>query len=158
MAQKKSKKGTKAKRPEYCVALLNLDHGTERGDVVRGICKELGIPVRTIVAERLGDPVGAVVGLVGFRPAFVPYAGPVPECEFMLLSGLPNALMDSLLLAMRDADVSVGCKAAVTKFNKKWAVIDLVSEVAEEHANLQAYLAAQAAGADGAAGAGAGAG
>lgn len=143
MAQKKGKKQAKAKRPEYCVALLNLDRGTPRGDVVRGICKELGIPVRTIFPERLADPVGAVAGLIGFRPAFKPYDGPVPKEEFMLLCNLTGPLMDGLLLAMRDADVSVGCKAALTKFNKKWPVIDLVNEVAAEHVNLQAALAAQ---------------
>ncbi|MGN1360861.1 MAG: DUF3783 domain-containing protein [Eggerthellaceae bacterium] len=143
MAQKKAKKQGKAKRPDYCVALLNLDHGTPRGNAVRGICKELGIPVRTIVPERLGDPVGAVAGLIGFRPAFKPYDGPVPEEEFMLLCNLTGPVMDQLLLGMRDAQVSVGCKAALTKFNKKWPVIDLVNEVAQEHQNLQAVLAAK---------------
>lgn len=145
MAQKKAKKTAKAKRPAYCVALLNLDHGTERGNAVRAVCKNLGIPVRTIAPENLGDPAGAAVGLVGFRPAFVPYAGPVPEAEFMLMADLPSALMDQLLLAMREADVSVDCKAMVTKFNKKWPVVDLVNEVIEEHAKLHEYLAAQAA-------------
>ena len=93
-----------------------------------------GIRAKTVHDEQLGSPVGAIVGMVGFRMSRSPYEGDVPEEEFMLLSNVPNALMNELLAAMREADVSVGCKAQVTQHNRLWPFATLVAEVSREHA------------------------
>ncbi|MBO4364876.1 MAG: DUF3783 domain-containing protein [Eggerthellaceae bacterium] len=129
----KGKKGAKKQVAGPMAALYRLDAGTPRGDAVRAVLAAQGIRMKTVTEERLGDPVGAIAGLVGFRPTRTPYVGQVPESEFMLLCHVPNALMNQLLAAMREADCSVGCKAQLTQHNRLWPFATLVHEVSREH-------------------------
>lgn len=134
---------SKAKHPAKptCVALLwGLDRGTPKGDAVRAILKELGVVTKTPLPERLGDTAAAALGLVGARPALVPYAGPIPECEFMLLANFPEPLLKEFLARSRQTGAVVGCKAVLTKANRDWRVVDLIHEVAQEHATVSAQM------------------
>ena len=112
----------KAKKtgPVSIALLWGLDRGTPKGDAVRAILKELGAVTKTPLPERLGDTAAAALGLVGARPALVPYAGPVPECEFMLLANFPEPLLKEFLARSRQAGAVVGCKAVLTKANRDW--------------------------------------
>ena len=92
MGSTQKQKNRKAK-PTAAVLLWGLDRGTPKGDAVRAILKELGVVAKTVLPERLGDSAGAALGLVGMRPALMPYAGPVPECEFMLLANFSEPLL-----------------------------------------------------------------
>lgn len=131
--QKPQKKRSGGAPASALAALYRLDAGTSRGDAVRAVLKDQGIQVRTVAPERLGDPVGAIVGLRGFHPLRTPYAGAVPEAEFMLLANVPNAKLDALLAALREADCSVACKAQLTQHNRVWPFEMLVREVSREH-------------------------
>ncbi len=122
------------------VALYGLDAASERGAVVRSIMDELGIAVRTIALANLNDPVGAIAGMVGMRPARVPYAGEAPEGEFMLVCNCSSSQLDKLLAAMREANASIAHKAQVTQFNRLWPLRKLMEEVAREHAVMSAQL------------------
>ena len=139
MAKKSKKtKGRNAKprgaNPTAALAALyNLDAGTERGDAVRSVLAACGIRAKTVTAAMLGDPVGAIVGLVGFRHSSKPFIGDVPEGEFMLLHNVTGQRLNDLLAAMREADCSVGCKAQVTQHNRLWPFATLVTEVSREH-------------------------
>lgn len=117
-------------------ALYNLGDDRQKGRAVRQVLSDAGFAVRTIRPEKLGDPVGALAGLPGFRSLKRSYTGDVPEEEFMLLSNLPEDRIDALLAAMRQADVQVGCKAVVTRYNAKWPIATLIANVAREHAAL----------------------
>ena len=127
------KKKSASKAPVARAFLLNLDAGTVKGDTLRAVLDAQGIAARDIRPEQLGDPVGAVARLVGFRPSLAPYVGEVPECEFMLLCDVGNKQMDKLLAAMREADCIVDRKCVLTKYNKTWPLIDLVKQVDVEH-------------------------
>lgn len=122
--------------PRPLVALYRLDEGTPRGDAVRAVVSQLGFPARTIGAVDLGLSVGALAGLMGSAKSGNPYAGEVPDVEFMLISGLSNSQLDQLLSALREADASVALKAQVTPHNRFWPVHLLISEVAKEHAAM----------------------
>lgn len=124
-------------RQQPLAALYNLDAGTPRGDAVRGVLAAQGIRVRTVTAEQLGNPVGAIMGLKGFRASALPFAGEAPTCEFMLLDNVPSAKLNALLAAMREAGCSVGCKAQVTQHNRLWPFATLVENVAREHEAMQ---------------------
>ena len=100
---------------------------------MRAVLADQGIRVRTVAPERIGDPVGAIVGLKGFRPMSKPFDGEAPDCEFMLLSGVSSKQLDQLLAAMRAANASVGCKAQVTQHNRLWPFATLMREVSREH-------------------------
>ena len=137
MAKKQSKKGKGKGRGQVAAgpmaALFNLDSGTLRGDAVRAVLAAQGIRAKTVAPEMLGDPVGAIVGLTGFRHLSKPFEGDVPQVEFMLLHNVKGERLNDLLAAMREADAVVGCKAQVTQHNRLWPFATLVTEVAREH-------------------------
>lgn len=133
----KSKRNAKrSQAPRPLVALYGLDEGTQRGDTVRAVAQQLGIPARTIGTDELGLSVGAIAGIIGSTKAGKPYAGAAPNVEFMLVSGLSNAQLDGLLATLREAGASVPLKAQVTPHNRFWPVHLLISEVAREHAAM----------------------
>ena len=139
MAKKQAKKSKGKQRPNASgpmAALFNLDADTERGDAVRSVLAAQGIRVKTVRPDMLGDPVGAIVGLAGFRHLSKPFEGDVPAVEFMLLCNVQGARLNDLLAAMREADAQVGCKAQVTQHNRLWPFATLVTEVAREHAAM----------------------
>ena len=136
MAKKNAKKGSGAKgarRQGPLAALYSLDAGTERGDAVRAVLAAQGIRAKTVTATMLGEPVGAIVGLPGFRQGARSYDGEAPQAEFMLLHNVAGKRLNELLAAMREADCSVGCKAQVTQHNRLWPFAVLVAEVSREH-------------------------
>ena len=102
MGNAQKQKAKKAK-PTAAALLWGLDRGTPKGDAVRAILKELGVVAKTVLPERLGDSAGAALGLVGMRPALMPYAGPAPECEFMLLANFSEPLLQDFLLRRRQS-------------------------------------------------------
>lgn len=136
---KKGKGGSKQAQPSGpMAALYNLDAGTPRGDAVRAVLAQRGIRVKTVTADHLNDPVGAVAGLPGFKPTSRPLEGEIPTCEFMLLNNVTSAKLNELLASMREADCSVGCKAQVTQHNRLWPFAMLVREVSREHELMMA--------------------
>ena len=133
MAKKPTKKKAASRQTGPLAVLYNLDAGTERGDAVRTVLATCGIRVKTATPDMLGDPVGAIVGLTGFRRSSKPYTDTTPETEFMLLHNVGSQKLNDLLATMREADCSVGCKAQVTQHNRLWPFGVLISEVSREH-------------------------
>ena len=141
MAKKQGKKGkgsASSNQRGPVAALYHLDAGTPRGDAVRAVLAARGIRAKTVTADMLGDPVGAIVGLQGFRHLKKPYEGSVPDGEFMLLDGVKGARLTELLASLREAGASVGRKAQVTQHNRVWPFATLVAEVSREHAAMTA--------------------
>lgn len=139
MAKKQAKKKPSGKATasnQPMAALYRLDPGTPRGDAVREVLSAQGIRIRTVADDQLGDPVGAIVGMVGFKHSMKSFDGEVPDSEFMLLHNVGSAKLTQLLAAMREANCSVGCKAQVTQHNRLWPFATLVTEVAREHAAM----------------------
>lgn len=141
MAKKKT--ATKRTGPWAGVALYNLAAETEKGARVRAALECAGVPVRTIHPDRLGDPVGAFAGLMGFKRATKPFDGEAPDFEFMLVCGLPNAQLNAVLATLREADAQVERKATVTQYNRMWPLATLMSEIAREHEAMTAAAQAQ---------------
>lgn len=128
----------KAAASEPVAALHCLDAGTPRGDAVRAVLAEQGIRAKTVTAEALGSPVGAIAGLTGFRHQAKPFEGEAPQVEFMLLHNVKGERLTALLSAMREADAVVDCKAQVTQYNRMWPFATLVAEVSREHEAMTA--------------------
>lgn len=68
------------------------------------------------------------------RPARNAFEGQAPRDEFMLVCPMPNALINEMLAAMREANVSIAHKAQVTAHNRLWPMHVLMAEIAKEHA------------------------
>ena len=130
-------KKVKPSGPVPCAVLWGLDPSVEKGAAVRAVLKEMGVVARTALPERLGDPVGAFARMPGFRPAVVPYAGPLPAVEeFVLLCGLSDAQVNEFLARSREVGCVVGPKALLTKANRTWPLVRLMEAVAAEHAQM----------------------
>ena len=130
---KSNRSAGRTQAPRPLVALYGLGEGTQRGDAVRSVVRQLNIPVRTIEVNELGLSVGAIAGIMGSAKAGKPYPGVAPNVEFMLISGLPNVQLDQLLSALREKGASVPLKAQVTPHNRFWPVHLLISEIVKEH-------------------------
>ena len=140
MAGRSKKKAAGSKKvkpsgPVPCAVLWGLDPSSEKGEAVRSLLRDMGVVARTALPERLGDPAGVFARLPGFRPAPMPYEGPVPPCdEFILLCGLADAQVNVFLARSREMGCVVGPKALLNKVNRSWPLARLISAVAEEHA------------------------
>ncbi len=139
--QKSGKKRVGASVSQPTALLYRLDEGTQRGDAVRAVLASQGIRVKTVALDQVGNPVGALAGLPGFRMSRTPYVGQAPESEFMLLANVGNAQLNALLAAMREAGCSVGSKAQVTQYNRLWPFATLVAEVSREHEFMNSQIA-----------------
>lgn len=133
---KKAGKKVKPLGPAPVAVLWGLDPASEKGAAVRAVLKATGIAPRTLTADHLGDAAGACAGLVGFRPSPVPYAGPAPEGEFVLLCNVTNAQVNEFLAKSREAGCVVGPKALLTAQNKAWPMAKLIAAVTAEHAQM----------------------
>lgn len=136
--RKKAAKKVKPSGPARCAVLWGLDPSfgeaaAEKGAALRGVLREMGVRVRVVKPEQLGDAAGAVAGLVGFRPSPMPYVGPVPECEFVLLAGFDGLAVSEFIARCREADCVVGPKALLTPANKTWPLARLIEAVCAEH-------------------------
>ncbi len=132
--KKKTKK--KVNRPSYSVCLWGLDETTQKGATLRALFKEMNIPVRTIKENQLGDAVGSVAGLIGFRPSFKPFEENACLEEFILFNNVPSKSIQAFLALSRERDCWVDHKAVITKFNKTWPLNELMIQIAQEHAQL----------------------
>ena len=92
--------------------------------------------MRTIRPEHLGNPVGAIAGMPGMRLSRNAFEGQVPRDEFMLVCTMPNTMLNEVLAAMREANVSIAHKAQVTPHNRLWPLHVLMAEIAKEHAAM----------------------
>ncbi|WP_322152230.1 DUF3783 domain-containing protein [Paratractidigestivibacter sp.] len=143
MASKQHKsagKKVKPSGPAATAVLWGLDPSfgqaaSEKGEAVREVLRELGVRVRVAAPARLGDAAGAFAGLVGYRPAFTDYAGPLPQGEFVLLCNLNNAQVDGFIAGCREAGCVVGAKAVLTPANRSWPLVRLIEAVSAEHAD-----------------------
>ena len=139
--RKKAAKKVKPSGPAPVAVLWGLDPSFgeaagKKGDTIREVLKSLDVRPRVATAERLGDAAGAFAGLGGYRPAFTDYAGPAPECEFVLLCNLSNAQVEGFMAGCREAGCVVGPKAVLTKHNKDWPLARLIAAVNAEHAQM----------------------
>ena len=126
--------------PEPIALLVNLEADQPKGAALRRLLREAGIPTRDVGRGQMSSMAGYLAGLPGFAAA-APYEGEVPDEEFLLLCNLPDQQVLDLMRAMRAAGVSVGCKATLTEHSKHWPFIELMREVCEEHAAMEARRA-----------------
>lgn len=127
--------------PDYKVVLYNLSGDTSRGERLRNILKELGIPAEDMTDDRLNETVGYLAGIDGYEAAGGSYDGEGSSQEFMLMCNLPESLLDRFLSAMMEAGLRIDHKAVVTEYNRDWQFHELIDDIGGEHDVFQALLA-----------------
>ncbi len=142
-AKVRAAKERAAKRNAPRVIVYGVEKESERGALLWRVVRELDFDLREVRAEQLSDPVGSLAGLMGYHPAFAPFDGEAPEGEFLLLCNLSKHQLDDFLMALKIVGVSIPHKAVLTKENRGWSFIELMTQVAQEHEQLAAARAEQ---------------
>ncbi len=137
-----------AKRSAPRVIVYGVEKESERGALLWRVVRELNFDLREVRAEQLSDPVGSLAGLVGYHPALAPFDGEAPKGEFLLLCNLNKHQLDDFLMALKIVGVSIPHKAVLTKENRGWSFIELMTQVAQEHEQLAAARVEKEAGAE----------
>lgn len=125
---------------EYKVALYNLGEDTERGSQLHSILDKLSIPSVTIEASQLNQRVGFIAGISGYFKDSLMYMGDAPDCEFMVMCGLPEDVLDKFLEEMMAVSLRINYKAVVTEHNRDYTLIQLLEDIKREHEMYQSYL------------------
>lgn len=114
------------------VLLYKIDLQSERGSALEAVLKELGVCVRLIddsmLDMRLSQCISAEMRSSEDKSEAQKFDSPV-----MIINGLDDETLDNLLRGMRRENCSVELKAAVTKHNVEWKIIDLFREIESEH-------------------------
>ncbi|MEG2596091.1 MAG: DUF3783 domain-containing protein [Ruthenibacterium sp.] len=98
------------------------------------VLEETGIASRAICVADLARPVGTLAG-VGGKAGSV-FAGTPPETELLLMANFDEPLLNRLLDALRAKNIVIGLKAVVTKHNRNWTILDLITELLREKAAM----------------------
>lgn len=97
----------------------------------------LGFKIKKVEREDYNNPIGYVLGLEDIKPAEAPYEGEELDGEMLIMAGMNNKQIDSLLLSFKKRGIQkVKCKAVLTETNKHWDAISLYKELRREHEEL----------------------
>lgn len=124
----------KARIPRESLHPLVLAYGMEEERLSR-LEKLLAgeqIPFRVLSDGDLGQKAGALCGLPGYLPGGPEQLEPFPH-EALLLCGFGDRALDRLLLLLRQNDLKVERKAALTAVNRDWPLRQLLEEIDREH-------------------------
>lgn len=127
--------------PKQIVLLYNLGDDTATGSKLTDILENLNIEVKNITGNLLGEEVGYLAELDGFESSGESYDGDSFDTQFMLMCNLGEALLDKVLLAMKESNVVVNHKAVLTQYNRYYKFYELISDIQDEHKEFQAILA-----------------
>ena len=106
---------------------------TARTTRLKGIFVRLGIRIRNITAEQMGETIGYLAGMEGFEPAGETGEYPAPEEEILVMKNFTSRRIDELILAIRKAGLpKIELKAVVTPTNAQWPFYKLYEEIREE--------------------------
>lgn len=101
-------------------------------------CGEAGLALRQVGSAEAGMNVGRLCGIPGSsEAALLLHLEPGAYPPALILYGLAEPALDSLLAALRAAGVKLPLKAVVTPTNQKWPLCELLAELAAERQALE---------------------
>ncbi len=140
------------RKPKPRVLAFNV--AGERLATLKTICETLDLSLSNHLAAECPEAFSMTLGDLlehGVGPAA---AERTPEAEAAMsaltfpeemfyLADLPGDLLDAFLMELRKAELRVPLKAVATPTNASWKPLSLKLELMEEHAAMQAAIAAQ---------------
>ena len=115
------------------MVLFYTPENTERTRKLKGIFVRLGVRIRNISPEQMGETVGFLAGLEGYGPAEAGEDFPAQEEEMLVMKNFTSRKIDELILAIRKAGLKkIELKAVVTPTNAGWTFYKLYEEIREE--------------------------
>jgi len=106
---------------------------------LKGVLVRMGIRVRTVAHEQVGETVGSLIGLpdcAGEEEGEEELTSVITE-EILVMHNFSSRRMDELLRNLRKAGVPrIPLKAVVTETNCRWSFCRLYEEIREEHEKM----------------------
>lgn len=101
------------------------------------MCVKLGLRLRRVKPEEIGQTVGALAGVAGFDMNPAAESGePLPEAV-MVICGVDERGLDAVLKGMRQPGMpKVALKAMLTQTNCEWTLRALFEELCAERAGI----------------------
>lgn len=109
--------------------------GGEQTTKLKAILVQMGVRIKNIAPEAVGQTIGCLLGRKGFDARENPEA-PALEQPMLVLDGFTDKRLEILLREMKKHGVSVAYKAIVTETNIGWLFHQLYDELAREHAAM----------------------
>ena len=106
--------------------------GGEQTTKLKSILVQMGVRIKNIAPEAVGQTIGCLLGRKGFDARENPEA-PALEQPMLVLDGFTDKRLEILLREMKKHGVSVPYKAIVTETNIGWIFHQLYEELAREH-------------------------
>ena len=104
----------------------------------RAVFARMGVRIKTITPDLLGESLGYLAGLAGFGPGGQSAQEPAPPDPILVLCNFAGHRLDALLQGLRKAGVPrTVYKAVLTPSNAPWTLPALARELADERAALE---------------------
>lgn len=110
--------------------------GGAQGALLKSILVRMGVRIKNVSSEAVGQTIGCLLGRKGFDARENPEA-PVPDEPVLVLDGFTDKRLEILLREMKKNDISIPYKAIVTETNLGWLFHQLYDELAQEHEMMQ---------------------
>ena len=117
------------------VLVYNMEGGN-KGRMVKLICMQMGIRIKTVDKSQYMKPIGELAGLkeITGQGQDESYEGEGFTDEMLIMCGLTGSRIDQLLDSFRRQKLErIALKAVLTEHNKTWNSIQLHDELRREH-------------------------
>ena len=102
--------------------------GNKNATKLKGVLVRMGIRIRNVSEDQLGETIGALLGLD---------VAETIDQEVLVMHNFSGSRLDELLLGMRRAKVQkIDLKAIVTESNVGWSFYHLYEEIGAEHERM----------------------
>lgn len=123
-------------------SVLCYNLNDERYESVQNICSRAGIKVRRATDEDLMHTVGQSMGFSGAQNIdsgeMLSDADNTFSDEMMVLYNVSGTSLNTFLRKLRDIEIEIPLKAALTNTNKEWFPAKLCEELKREHEAMNA--------------------
>lgn len=110
--------------------------GGTQGTQLKSILVRMGVRIKNVGADAVGQTIGCLLGRKGFEARENPETPALAE-PMLVMDGFTDKRLEILLREMKKNGVSVSYKAIVTETNLGWLFHQLYEELAAEHEAMQ---------------------
>lgn len=110
--------------------------GGAQGALLKSILVRMGVRIKNVSSEAVGQTIGCLLGRKGFDARENPEAPALDE-PVLVMDGFTDKRLEILLREMKKSGISVPYKAIVTETNLGWLFHQLYDELSEEHKAMQ---------------------
>ena len=98
---------------------------------LEAFCRDEGVALIKALPSQGGETLETL--LKGSKGSKTPGAEITVNCELLVMAGFEEKALRSLVFGLRQRDIMIDLKAALTQTNRSWTLSQLAGELAAEH-------------------------